>query len=285
MNKNTNITAKSHGCAFSYGAISANTWAPGHPLTINGCMIMMCGKGHAIISINSQKYKMKPGSVAFMAFDMVVIPEKISSDFNARFLSMDFNITQDLFLLVTSNRFWDFIYKTPVFMAAHEPAGKIKSWFSIIKWIDAECSPATKEKVLRNEVESYILIMAEQVESRLGQLRENPSKNRAWALYNDFLALLNRNYASHHDVAFYADKLHVTPNYLNIIVRRMNAISAKEQINKQIGLVIRTLLDTTDLSVKQIAERLHYEDPSYLCRIFRKQTGMTPMQYRNKLKI
>jgi AraC-like DNA-binding protein len=65
----------------------------------------------------------------------------------------------------------------------------------------------------------------------------------------------------------------------------MNAISAKEQINKQIELVIRTLLDTTDLSVKQIAERLHYEDPSYLCRIFRKQTGMTPMQYRNKLKI
>ena len=86
-------------------------------------------------------------------------------------------------------------------------------------------------------------------------------------------------------MAFYADKLHVTPNYLNIIVRRMNAISAKEQINKQIELVIRTLLDTTDLSVKQIAERLHYEDPSYLCRIFRKQTGMTPMQYRNKLKI
>ncbi len=77
----------------------------------------------------------------------------------------------------------------------------------------------------------------------------------------------------------------MSPNYLNIIVRRMNAISAKEQINKQIELVIRTLLDTTDLSVKQIAERLHYEDPSYLCRIFRKQTGMTPMQYRNKLKI
>lgn len=29
------------------------------------------------------------------------------------------------------------------------------------------------------------------------------------------------------------------------------------------------LLDTTDLSVKQIAARLHYDDPSYLCRLFR----------------
>ena len=45
------------------------------------------------------------------------------------------------------------------------------------------------------------------------------------------------------------------------------------------------LLDTTDLSVKQIAERLHYDDPSYMCRIFRKHTGMSPIEYRNKLRL
>ena len=40
--------------------------------------------------------------------------------------------------------------------------------------------------------------------------------------------------------------------------------------------------DTTDLSVKQIAARLHYDDPSYLCRLFRKQTGMSPLEYRHQ---
>jgi len=80
------------------------------------------------------------------------------------------------------------------------------------------------------------------------------------------------------------DRLNVTPNYLNIIIKRNTGISAKEQIKLQLCLVIKTLLDTTDLSVKEIAERLHYDDPSYLCRIFRKQTGMTPIQYRNKLR-
>ena len=61
--------------------------------------------------------------------------------------------------------------------------------------------------------------------------------------------------------------------------------TAKEQINIQIVRVASMLLDTTDLSVKQIAERLHYDVPSYMCRIFRKHTGMSPIEYRNKLRL
>ena len=83
-------------------------------------------------------------------------------------------------------------------------------------------------------------------------------------------------------MAFYADKLNITPNYLNIISKRNIGTTAKEQINIQISLVVKMLLDTTDLTVKEIAERLHYDDPSYLCRVFRKQTGLSPVQYRNR---
>ena len=100
-------------------------------------------------------------------------------------------------------------------------------------------------------------------------------------MVNEFLGLLNRYYAHHHDVAFYADKLKITPNYLNIIIKRNIGTTAKEQINIQLGLVVKMLLDTTDLSVKEIAGRLHYDDPSYLCRVFKKHTGLSPIQYRN----
>ena len=124
--------------------------------------------------------------------------------------------------------------------------------------------------------------MAGHVESHLGLLGTNPPKNRAWAIVNDFLGLLNRYYTRRHDVAFYAEKLNITPNYLNIIAKRNLGVTAKEQINIQLGLVVKMFLDTTDLTVKEIAERLHYDDPSYLCRIFRKQTGLSPIQYRNK---
>ena len=105
-------------------------------------------------------------------------------------------------------------------------------------------------------------------------------KNRARTLANDFLALLSRHYTRHHDVAFYADRLNITPNYLNIVVRRNFGTTAKEQIDILLGQVMKSMLETTDLSVKQIADRLNFSDPSYLCRVFRRLTGMSPLAWR-----
>lgn len=279
------IAKRHEKSAFHTGMIHHLTWQTGHPLPIEGCMIMLCHSGCAEFSINSHAFSMNAGMMAFVAFDMVVLPVGLSSDFEVQFLALDFEITQDIFFLVTSNRFWDYVYKTPIFPMTEELQAIVRKWFSIIGWIDHKCSDILSEKLIRNEAENFMLAMSEQVENKLGQLGESPAKNRAWTLLNDFIALLNRHYARHHDVAFYASCLNVTPNYLNIIVRKITGTSVKEQINIQIGLVIRTLLDTTDLSIKQISERLHYEDPSYLCRIFRKQTGMSPIQYRNKIRL
>lgn len=268
--------------SFSSGHITAHTWTPGHPLKVDGCLIMLCERGHADFSINSGSFTMTSGCLGFIGFDMVAVPVRTSADFRAAYMSVGFDETQDLYFLVTSNRFWEFVYKSPVSVLPEELRRPLKEWFRLFAWMADNSSEAIRHKVLRNEAENFILNMAEQVESRLGILGSNPSKNRAWTIINDFVGLIDRNYAAHHDVAFYAERLNVTPNYLNIITRRNIGTSAKEQINIQIGLVARMLLDTTDLSVKQIAERLHYDDPSYLCRIFRKQTGMSPIQYRNK---
>lgn len=273
-------SASSHG--FIAGTLHAQDWKTEHPLPVSGCLLMLCECGVIDITVNFQKFSMQAGDMALIVFDMVTVPVGISDDFRAKFISLDFNTAQDIFFLVTSNRFWEYIYSSPVFTLTEEMNDVARHWFSLISWSVATCTAATSEIVLRNEMENFMLVMAELVESHLGALGVNPSKNRAWAIVNDFLGLLNRYYANHHDVAFYARKLNITPNYLNIISKRNIGVSAKEQINIRLGMVIKMLLNTTDLTVKEIAERLNYDDPSYLCRIFRKQTGLSPIQYRNK---
>lgn len=266
------------------GTTAGEGWRQGHPLHVAGCMVMLCRRGSAGITINSRRYRITAGCMVYIVFDMVAVPSGVSDDFEACFLSVDFDTTQDVFFLVTSNRFWDFVYRYPVFKLRRPFYDVTDRWFGLLGWIAGHCSEATAEKALRNETENFMLVMAEQVETHLGTLGANPPKNRAWALVNEFIGLLNRYCTRRHDVAFYAGKLNITPNYLNIIVRKNIGTTAKEQINVQLGLVVKMLLDTTDLTVKEIAERLHYDDPSYLCRIFRKQTSLSPINYRNKLR-
>lgn len=269
---------------FNVGIINKNSWKREHPLPVAGSLVMMCEHGYLDITINSRRFIMRPGEIAFIVFDMVAVPIMVSEDFQAKYIAIDFDAAQDAFFLVTSNRFWEYVYSTPVFSLNDDVKEIAHIWFKTVEWIYANCSDMTTGKVLRNEMEKFMLVMAEQVESCKGLLGENPVKNRAWTIVNDFLGLLNRHYTRHHDVAFYADKLNITPNYLNIIAKKNIGVSAKEQINIQLGLVVKMLLDTTDLTVKEIAGKLHYEDPSYLCRIFRKQTGLSPIQYRNQHK-
>lgn len=281
VNKDTVCCRK----AFECGTIDGKSRTGARPLTVDGCMIMLCERGEAQLSVNSRRFVMTPGCMAVLSFDMVTGSLGVSEGFEAKFLSIGFDAAQDIFFLAPSNRFWNFIYKSPVFGLPDDLRAPVGHWFALTEWLSANSQDATRDRMMRNEVENFILTMTEQIETRLGQLGESPAKNRAWALVNDFIGLLERNYAAHHDVAYYADLLHVTPNYLNIITRRCTGLTVKEQINLRIGLVAKMLLDTTDMSVKQIAQRLHYDDPSYLCRIFRKQTGMSPIQYRNKTRI
>jgi AraC-like DNA-binding protein len=42
----------------------------------------------------------------------------------------------------------------------------------------------------------------------------------------------------------------------------------------------KSLLRQTELSVKEIAYRLHFNEPTHFNAFFKKQTGFTPQQYR-----
>lgn len=60
--------------------------------------------------------------------------------------------------------------------------------------------------------------------------------------------------------------------------------SPKQLIDKQTVSEIKSCLINTDMPIKAIATRLHFEDASYLCRYFRRQTGLSPEAYRNSVR-
>ena len=82
--------------------------------------------------------------------------------------------------------------------------------------------------------------------------------------------------------SFYADKLMVHPNHLNAVVKRITSKTATNIIQNQLLISAKALLMQTNLSVKEIAFRLHFTEPTHFNSFFKKATAFTPQQYREK---
>jgi AraC-like DNA-binding protein len=82
------------------------------------------------------------------------------------------------------------------------------------------------------------------------------------------------------EVAYFAERLSITPKQLSAIVGDGTGFSAKEFIDRNAIDVIKHLLRTTDLSVKDIAEQLNYTGSGNLCRFFKTRTGLTISEYK-----
>lgn len=99
-------------------------------------------------------------------------------------------------------------------------------------------------------------------------------------LYHQFLSLISEYYRTAHDVAFYADKLCITPRYLSQVTDRMAAKSPKEVIADSLMHEAHVLLESTRLSIQEIADRLGFSSLPMFCRFFKQHEGCTPSDFR-----
>ncbi|TDO20244.1 helix-turn-helix transcriptional regulator [Pedobacter duraquae] len=108
------------------------------------------------------------------------------------------------------------------------------------------------------------------------------SKNIKQEKIHQFETLIDRHFTMNKMPSHYADLLNLSPNYLNKICRSETGQTAGALIRKRIIVEAQRLLQYTNLSVNEVANELGYESLSYFVTSFKKQTGQTPEQFRNK---
>ena len=111
--------------------------------------------------------------------------------------------------------------------------------------------------------------------------RESRFSSRVEEIFLDFQRLVSQNFIKHHDIKFYASQLNITSTYLSRIVKQVSAgHSGVDEINQLLSMEGARLLQTTDLSVAQIAEYLNFAETTTFARFFKRMRGMTPKEYR-----
>lgn len=99
-------------------------------------------------------------------------------------------------------------------------------------------------------------------------------------LLQKYKRLINSNFTKERQVQSYASQLGISPNYLNVLVKKYFGKSALEMINDRVVLEVKRLLSHTDYDISEIAYILGFNELSYFSRFFKRNTGMTPIEFR-----
>jgi AraC family transcriptional activator of pobA len=108
------------------------------------------------------------------------------------------------------------------------------------------------------------------------------------SLVEEFRTLIRKNIQSgntdngNRTVRHFASQLATHPNHLNAVVKRLTKKTAVAFVHEQLVHEAKSLLNQTELSVKEIAFRLGFNEPSNFNHFFKKQMHTTPVLYRKE---
>ncbi|MXV37092.1 helix-turn-helix domain-containing protein [Flavobacteriaceae bacterium Ap0902] len=103
-------------------------------------------------------------------------------------------------------------------------------------------------------------------------------------IIKNFKEQVDQYYKEEHSTSFYAEKLNITPDYLNRKIKEKIGTTAKDYIQSRIITEAKRLLYFTDLSNKEIAYDLGFNEPSNFSNFFKKHTHSSPSNFK-KLEI
>lgn len=134
--------------------------------------------------------------------------------------------------------------------------------------------------ILWDIVRSRCRIIAQMVSREAEQIFEDLKVYCAKPVLFEYQSMIDTYYKEEKSVAFYAEKLNISPNYLNILCKKHLYRSATSLIHNRLILEAKRLLLISKKSIKEIAYELGFYDLAYFSKFFKNQTGMPPRDFK-----
>lgn len=125
------------------------------------------------------------------------------------------------------------------------------------------------------------VMIADAMQAIVDKDDEEKTNKHNYNLFLEFCKILRMHFREHHDITFYADNLNISPRYLSMITKQVTHQTVANFINQHLVLEACWLLKTTDDSIHQISETLHFADQASFSKFFKRMKGITPLHYRN----
>ncbi|WIF74066.1 helix-turn-helix domain-containing protein [Proteus vulgaris] len=249
-----------------------------YPLPLSYIVVMVCLEGRAVINIGFQKQIIKANDILILGDDMMAVLSQKSANFRLFYCFLDKSFASEIAYSL-SNTLFAFLHENPICSPKKEQKEALNRWVEQLKYIDNHYSEHRK-LMLKNHLQNLFFAITESIPTHFSIAKKEFSRKEK--LCWQFWELIGKHSLKHREVAFYANCLNITPFYLSQITKQFFNDSPKTLINRQVILEIKALLMHTSLSVNEISIKLHFDEPSYLCRYFKRETGHSLSGYRKQ---
>lgn len=253
------------------------------PLYFNCSIQILCVGGEGTLSTGAQQFELRNRSELIFWEGSIMQLVASTPDFKVRMALYP----KKLFLQAAvslDTTYFNYMRRFPKYDHPEE------SWKHVNLWMDMAAMLFTKpvsvfnERLELNFLQSMLMWIFSTIPDT--SVNVSASYSRKQQLFHRFMHLIHEHAATAHQVAFYAERLCITPRYLNeITMTYSNGKTPKALIDEQLTVELKVLLNNPALSIAEIAARCKFPDSSYLSRFFKKNTGMSPKAYRYKFSL
>lgn len=245
-----------------------------------GCFIGICTSGEGVISINFRDCVLRKGDILMTFWDTAPLLVRTTDDFSINWCMLKPELTYDVCYPIYID-FFNYMLTNPVHHVTDKEKPALEKWWELLLYICRDLENSHQLLLVRNHVQNLLLKADNSVKNILSK-GEIPT-SRFQGLFATFCKLLWKyHYKEHHDVKFYADKLNISTCYLSRVTRGTVGQSPKKLIDNFIVHEMKVLLNTQDITVNELARMFHFEDPSYMCRYFKRQTSLSLTGYKKQ---
>lgn len=248
-------------------------------LSADMLLLALCTKGRAVFEIDRYRYQALRGELVLIRPGQEVRFEEIMPQSDGIGIGFTPKFIQSA--LIAYSDLWPLVLELEKKPCVRLHTDEIRSLVRIHRHLfESSRLPdhPFKTEMLRSLMHAMLYQVAMMTSAHVEEKPVSDLGN--FELYYRFTQWVARCYRTSRSVAFYADKLYVSPKYLGMVVKSVSGRTANRWIDEYVTKEAGKMLRISSKSIREVADSLNFADASFFTKYFKKNVGITPKEYR-----
>lgn len=250
---------------------------------LEGYLVVLVLNGNAQVKMDETMYEFQPGDLFMCSPRNIIKNIMVSMDLEVRAFFVSPGFTEQV-VQMTNLDFSVYLIdsKHEVIHLSQEEIDMCSMYFTMLSRKYKSAETPYKAYSVSTLLSSMIYALSDLLMSHDISITSNDYTS-ANQIFQHFIHILKSPDCNMHMVKDFADKLNISPKYFSSVCRKITGRSAGSLINEAVTSEAKQMLRNPQMTVKQISNKLGFANASHFGTFFRRQTGMSPQQFRKKL--